>query len=95
MKMFLNRFCYLAAVSLLLLWPAFWNVYPLVYPDSGSYLWTAIFLKPAFERPPGYGLFIHLLSGGVSLWFVVYGFWLLTAEIFIRQAGLNLKGQKP
>jgi len=65
-------FLYLAAVSLVLLWPAFWNGYPLVFSDTGTYVFSAFTQELPFDRPIGYGYFIRLFSLGLSLWFVVY-----------------------
>lgn len=65
-------FFYLVLVSFILLWPSFWNGYPLVFSDTGTYIASAFLLKVPLDRPIGYGYFIRLFSGGVSLWFVVY-----------------------
>jgi hypothetical protein len=62
-----------AALSVfLLLWVAFYNGYPTVYPDTGGYLLTGAFGVPLFPfRSPGYGVFAMLASFGAGLWFTV------------------------
>jgi hypothetical protein len=41
----------LALAAILLLWPAFWNGYPLVFADSGTYLSQAIERYAGWDRP--------------------------------------------
>jgi hypothetical protein len=41
----------LALAAILLLWPAFWNGYPLVFADSGTYLSQAIERYVGWDRP--------------------------------------------
>jgi len=54
-----------------LLWPALYNAFPLVNPDSGAYISSGLRLSVHPDRPIGYGLFVLLTSMGISLWFVV------------------------
>ena len=56
----------LAAV--LLLWPAFWNVYPLVFSDTGTYLTQAIHRYLGWDRPVFYSLFLYPLHLQQTLW---------------------------
>ncbi len=56
---------------LVLLWPACYNGFPLVYPDTGAYISSGLRLSVHPDRPIGYGLFILFTSLGISLWFVV------------------------
>jgi hypothetical protein len=51
---------------------AFYNGYPTLFSDSGSYLWTGAYLKalPPF-RAPGYSLFTRWTSLGVTAWYIV------------------------
>lgn len=51
--------------------PAFYNGYPLVYSDTGTYLWSAMNLEIPKDRPVMYGLFIRYTSLHFSLWLVV------------------------
>lgn len=56
----------------LLLLVAFYNRYPTVFADTGSYLWTGAFFVAFFPyRAPGYSLFTRLSSLGASAWFTV------------------------
>jgi hypothetical protein len=52
----------------LLLWPAFWNVYPLVFSDTGTYLTQAIHRYLGWDRPVFYSLFLYPLHLQQSLW---------------------------
>jgi len=61
------------ALSLgLLSWVAFYNGYPTVTPDSGTYLLTGAFhiAFPPF-RAPGYSAFTRWTSLGTSAWFTI------------------------
>lgn len=51
---------------------AFYNGYPTLFPDSGSYLLTGAYFKalPPF-RAPGYSVFTRLASLGVTAWYAV------------------------
>jgi hypothetical protein len=61
-----------AFAACLLLWVALYNGYPTVYPDTGGYLYTALFHieLPPF-RAPGYSAFIEQTSMGVTAWYSV------------------------
>jgi hypothetical protein len=59
--------------SLFLLIPAFYNGYPLVNPDTATYLASGFKPETPFDRPITYGLLARLLSfNGFSLWSVVF-----------------------
>lgn len=68
----LQRFLYLLIAAFVLLWPAIWNGYPLVFSDTGTYIASAFEQNVPFDRPIGYGDFIQFFSQGISLWLVVY-----------------------
>ncbi len=53
---------------MLLLWPAFWNVYPLVFSDTGTYLTQAIHRYLGWDRPVFYSLFLYPLHLQRTLW---------------------------
>lgn len=59
------------AVAGLLLWPAIYNGYPLLYPDSALYI--ALSFAPQEYPPRGltYPVLMHGLHWGVSLWLVI------------------------
>lgn len=62
-------FYLLAALTLLI--PAFYNGYPLVYSDTGSYIQSGMDLVIPEHRTIMYGLFIRFFSFNFSLWLVV------------------------
>lgn len=57
--------------SLLLCFAAFYNGYPLIYPDTGTYIWSGFNGEVPIDRPLLYGLFVRHMSLSTSLWFVV------------------------
>lgn len=57
---------------LLLMIPAFYNGYPLVFSDTGTYIKSGMELIIPSDRPIMYGLFIRFFSFGHSLWPVIY-----------------------
>lgn len=56
---------------IVLLWPALFNAFPLVTPDTGTYINSGMTLTVQADRSIGYGAFLLLTSMGISLWFVV------------------------
>lgn len=68
---FIPLFSILAGVVLLLL-PAFYNGYPLVNADDGTYIASGFKLETPFDRPITYGLFLRVFSlNGLSFWIAV------------------------
>ncbi len=61
---------YLFSTFILML-PAFYNGYPLVYSDSGTYISSGMEMFVPADRPVLYGLFIKYCSLQLSLWLVV------------------------
>lgn len=57
---------------LVLIFPAFYNGYPLVYSDTGTYISSGMELLLPNDRPILYGLFIRFFSLGFTLWLVIY-----------------------
>jgi hypothetical protein len=55
----------------ILLWPAVWNGYPIVFADTGTYLAQAIHRYAGWDRPVFYSMFILPLHATVTLWPVV------------------------
>ena len=55
----------------MLLWPAVWNGYPIVFADTGTYLAQAIHRFAGWDRPVFYSLFILPLHATVTLWPVI------------------------
>jgi hypothetical protein len=55
----------------MLLWPAIWNGYPIVFADTGTYLAQAIHHFAGWDRPVFYSMFILPLHARVTLWPVI------------------------
>ena len=72
-------FAFFAAV--LLLWPALWNDYPIVFADTGTYLSQAINHYAGWDRPIFYSAFMLPLHATVTVWPVVVVQALLTMWI--------------
>jgi len=68
---FKKLFFYIIGAFTLLI-PAFYNGYPLVYSDTGSYIINGMELTIPKDRPVMYGLFVHLFSFNFSLWPVIF-----------------------
>lgn len=56
----------------ILLVPAFWNGFPLIYYDTGAYVLEGLGGKFIVERSPIYSLFLRFAGGGESLWLIVF-----------------------
>jgi hypothetical protein len=56
---------------LFLMWPAFWNSYPIVFADTGTYLSQAMHHYLGWDRPVFYSVFILPLHLGLTTWPVV------------------------
>jgi hypothetical protein len=52
----------------LLLWAALYNGFPLVYNDTGTYLWSGGTLSLPSDRPVFYGLFLRAAFVKFSVW---------------------------
>ena len=81
--------------SLVLLWSAFNNGYPLVHSDTGAYVESSFILKvPLNDRPIGYGLFLLSARLFNSLWYPLFFQSLITAFLLFRVAVLILSDTK-
>jgi hypothetical protein len=67
--------------ALLLLWPALFNGYPLVFSDTGTYLSQAIHHYLGWDRPVFYSLFLLPLHMRLTTWPVICVQALLTAHL--------------
>jgi len=71
--------------GLVLLQAAFYNGFPLVTSDTGTYLVSALDLTVPIDRPVTYGLFVRATSlWGWSLWCAVFAQCLLLGELLLR-----------
>ena len=64
----INTALVLVLAAIALLWPAFWNGYPLVFADTGTYLSQAIEHYAGWDRPIFYSLFLFPLHMTVTTW---------------------------
>lgn len=67
----MNAVCMLAG-SILLMYQAFYNKFPLVYPDTGIHISSGMEGFVPYGRPITYGLFIWLSSFSISLWSTIF-----------------------
>lgn len=81
-----------AAAAAMLIWPALWNGFPLVFADSGTYLAQALTGYLGWDRPIFYSVFLLMTHWGLSLWPPVVAQALLVAyviSISLHVAGLR------
>ena len=69
--------------------PAAINGYPVVFPDTESYLIAADAFRPQFIRAFGYGAFIRVTGGLFSLWLTVAAQAALCAWLVTRAVALE------
>lgn len=69
------------AAAAMLLWPALWNGYPIVFADTGTYLSQAIHHYAGWDRPVFYSVIMLPLHATITLWPVVVAQALLTAWV--------------
>ena len=83
-----------AAMVLVLLAPAIWNGYPIIFPDTGGYLIAAMTGTPMLGRSALYGLF---LSAGIpfAFWPCVIVQCALVAWLFVVTVRVNGLGGRP
>jgi hypothetical protein len=76
------RYCVIIIGTLLLMIPAFYNHYPLVNPDTATYIASGFKLETPMDRPITYGLFIRAASlNGISLWLVIFAQGLIVSAL--------------
>ncbi len=78
------------AVAALLLWPAVFNGFPLIFPDSGTYLGIAYGQEYALDRSSAYGFLLKplvtLLPGLAGLWLGIAGQAIAIAVVLVLAA---------
>jgi len=73
MKSFIKQFLFLVAAALCLMLAAFYNKYPIVFSDSGTYLCSGFDRVFPNDRPITYGWFIKYASlQGCSVWLPIF-----------------------
>jgi len=73
----------------MLLWPAAWNGYPIVFADTGTYLSQAVNGHLGWDRPPFYSLFMLPLHLTVTTWPVVAAQALLSVVVLRMVASVR------
>jgi hypothetical protein len=63
-----RAFAGVALGAALLVWPALWNGYPLVFSDTGGFLHQTLGPLMLWDKPYVYGPFLHLFHARLSLW---------------------------
>ena len=71
-------------LALLLLLPALYNGYPVLFADTADYLLRSQSLAPSPIRASGYSVWIRLTGGGLTLWLPVVAQSLLLAALIWR-----------
>lgn len=82
----LKHIPFLLGSLFLLLWPAFYNGYPLFYADSGTYISSAIHLDVPIDRPLFYGFYLRITTMQAHMWWPVIlqgiiTFWVINRTI--------------
>lgn len=75
---------WMLAIALVLLLPAIWNRYPLLYSDTGEYLLSALSKRPPRVRTIGYGLWMWATGGTLTLWAPIVAQSLLLGALLLR-----------
>lgn len=83
----------LFAATIIFMAAAFYNGYPLVTSDTGSYIKYAFDFQVPADRSPFYGVFVGVCSFWLSLWFTVAAQCFLLAWVLHSLVGL-LAGDK-
>ena len=76
----------------LLLWPALWNGYPIVFADTGTYLSQAIHRYLGWDRPAFYSVFMLFLHATITTWPVVMAQALIAAWVLRRTVAMIWPG---
>lgn len=84
----------LVGTTLLLCAQSFYNGFPLVYSDSGTYLLHSYSLEPPIDRPIGYSFFIRLVTWQASSWPIVIAQSLILNLLIFFLAKAVLKDKK-
>lgn len=72
----------------------FHNKFPLIYPDTGTYVHSGFTGIVPLDRPIIYGFFLRYVSLGVSPWLVILAQGLIASWLLFKTIGLVVIGQK-
>lgn len=92
MKFRLSELLLVLGATLLFCLPAFINGYPLVYSDTGTYIFSGFAGHVPADRPITYGLFLRHTSLAFSVWLTVFSQGLLYALLIfflLRKSGIG------
>lgn len=70
----------------------FHNQFPLVYPDTGTYIHSGFTGQVPLDRPIVYGLFLRHISLGVSPWLVILVQGLIASWLLFKTVGFIATG---
>lgn len=66
-----TRVCFVVLAAIILCFMGFYNNYPLLFPDTGTYIFSGFKRIVPIDRPIIYGLFLRYVSMAESLWLVI------------------------
>jgi len=72
MKNIVSNLFYILLGAIIIMTPTFYNGFPLVFADTGTYISSGMQLFVPGDRPILYGLFIRLFNFSFSLWLVIF-----------------------
>jgi len=85
---------YFILTVLLLSCIAFYNKFPLLYPDSGNYLTNSISLTPSVDKVIGYSFFIRITTWEANVWTIVLFQNLIVSYLVFRFLSLFFSNKK-
>jgi hypothetical protein len=68
----MQAFASILAGAALLLWPALYNGWPLVFSDTGAFMFAALERWPQWDKPIAYAVFLHVLSWRLTYWIAAF-----------------------
>ena len=79
--------------ALVLMWPAFWNGYPILYSDTNAFMVQGILHFFVWDKPFVYGPWMSLFHWQYSLWPVLFAQALIVASIlWIATQSVHIPG---
>src|SRR3712207_4846891 len=75
------RIAAVVVAAAMLVWPGFWNGFPLVFADTGTYLGQALLIYMGWDRPPFYSVFLFATHWRLTLWGPVLAQGLIVAHL--------------
>lgn len=94
MKISRSSFLFVFTGAIIVCFVAFLNRFPIVYPDTASYIVSGFSNKVPWDRPIFYGLFIRHISLATSPWFVILAQGLLVSYMVYKTFDMFYSGDK-